>query len=641
MTRPSLHESSSPTGYFPACAPLGRLRLPGDGRLGDACQSCCIPSFRADLGWRAACGLALMVSLGGCLNLAGFVSRPMILALVVGGLAALVFASPALPERIATPEHSRPWLFYILYSSVYAVAAVRFAGSALGALACGSFNCHDDFQAYFVFPTKLLELGSIAPDPFNLRLLTALGGQTFLHTFILAALPPESLNLLDGGIGMILVVTVLAGYSRHVGISPPGRGFVSLAFLMIGAPVANISSLLIALGLLLSLFRILDSAGAGNGVPAGTAKALLISLHVAALCSLKATLILPVVMMLACGYATALLKRGQAAWRELLTVVLASGALLTPWMAALYRTSGTPLYPTLGKGYASYAYSAFVKPYGDLEARRLLAGIPWAQLLALIVLTALAGVFRTRAPEKIARIGLISAAVIGIAATAAMLNGFDTYRFVYPVLIAAILIELVHAIAPDRKIARLPRWWIAACVVVLLIGESRNATEVLFRYATIHIAGAIRGALAGSSVLRQRLGTLQQSVPPGAVLMARLEYPFLLDFRRNTIYDVDWPGGSALPPGMPFFGGAEPLAAYLLSNAIRYVAYDYATEAGFPRTSLGERLQPSRPYFVRTSARLVFDFQDNLWELGKSRRRIYDDHHAFVLDLAQMSATPP
>ena len=240
-----------------------------------------MPNLRAGLGWRAAFGFALMVSLGGCLNLAGIVSRPLILVLTGGGLAALLLASRIRPPRIAPVQRIRAWLPMVLYASVYALAAVLYAGASFGPLVCGSFNCHDDFQAYFVFPVKLLQLGSIGSDPFNLRLLTALGGQTFLHTFVLAALPPECLSLLDGGIGIILVIAVLAGYTRKAGASALGGAFVLLAFLLIGAPVANITSLFIALGLFLSLFRILDCDSAGTG------KALLVSLHVAALCSLK------------------------------------------------------------------------------------------------------------------------------------------------------------------------------------------------------------------------------------------------------------------------------------------------------------------------------------------------------------------
>ncbi|MEE9370213.1 MAG: hypothetical protein V3W45_01975, partial [Sedimentisphaerales bacterium] len=125
---------------------------------------------------------------------------------------------------------------------------------------------------------------------------------------------------------------------------------------------------------------------------------------------------------------------------------------------------------------------------------------------------------------------------------------------------------------------------------------------------------------------------MQQSVPQGETVLTRLAKPFLLDFRRNKIFIADYPGGASPPPGMPFFRGAEALAGYLTSKSIRYVAYSYANEANFRRNQFGKRLRHPLPW-IRTEARHTFDFQDNLKQLGDSRKRIYDDGDIFVLDL--------
>ena len=42
--------------------------------------------------------------------------------------------------------------------------------------------------------------------------------------------------------------------------------------------------------------------------------------------------------------------------------------------------------------------------------------------------------------------------------------------------------------------------------------------------------------------------------------------------------------------------------------------------------------------FLPNRKKLVFTFQDNLEALGKSRRRLYDDGRAFVLDLQARGA---
>lgn len=130
---------------------------------------------------------------------------------------------------------------------------------------------------------------------------------------------------------------------------------------------------------------------------------------------------------------------------------------------------------------------------------------------------------------------------------------------------------------------------------------------------------------------------MQKSVPENEKIMVRLEEPFLLDFHRNIIFNVDYPGGASLPPGMPFFKGPDALADYLISKSIRYVAYAYANEANFQIKRLESRLSKNSHPWERTEAQHTFDFQDNLLKLGNFKRRIYDDGDIFVLDLLQQN----
>ena len=131
----------------------------------------------------------------------------------------------------------------------------------------------------------------------------------------------------------------------------------------------------------------------------------------------------------------------------------------------------------------------------------------------------------------------------------------------------------------------------------------------------------------------RRYSAMQQAIPGNATVLARLQYPFLLDFNRNRIFIVDYPGGSSPPPGMPFFLGGERLASYVCHQGIRYVAYSYATEAGFYEGLFRERQQPGTEPWARLQALHTYDFQQNLAELGRTRRRIFDDGDVFVLDL--------
>jgi hypothetical protein len=136
----------------------------------------------------------------------------------------------------------------------------------------------------------------------------------------------------------------------------------------------------------------------------------------------------------------------------------------------------------------------------------------------------------------------------------------------------------------------------------------------------------------------RRYARMQRVVPEGAVLLTRLQYPFLLDFASHTIFIADLPGGASPPPGMPSFQGGESLAAYLCGQGVRYVAYSYAQEAGFGRATFRSRLHPGTHPWPRAQARLAFDFQSSLDELGRTRHRIFDDGDVFVLDLGRTPA---
>ena len=108
----------------------------------------------------------------------------------------------------------------------------------------------------------------------------------------------------------------------------------------------------------------------------------------------------------------------------------------------------------------------------------------------------------------------------------------------------------------------------------------------------------------------------------------------MLNFRRNTIYTVDWAQASP-PPGMPAFRGPEALAHYLLSQSIQYVAFSY----GDPCTLLkprADRFADRLPPWNVSQYQSECDFVDSLIGLAlASRIQIYDDGVNSVMDLAE------
>jgi hypothetical protein len=141
-----------------------------------------------------------------------------------------------------------------------------------------------------------------------------------------------------------------------------------------------------------------------------------------------------------------------------------------------------------------------------------------------------------------------------------------------------------------------------------------------------------------SEFIRRRKA--QESVPVGQAFLSRDHATLLYDYGRNPIYHINDPGTCSPPPGMPYFQGPDAVAAYLLSHDIRYVAYAYATQAGYPVIDNLWRLKPDRPYMARITERAKVALDRVLGELGASRQRIYDDGALFIIDLKTPAAVP-
>src|SRR5262249_35945337 len=109
----------------------------------------------------------------------------------------------------------------------------------------------------------------------------------------------------------------------------------------------------------------------------------------------------------------------------------------------------------------------------------------------------------------------------------------------------------------------------AVAAAALIIPGGRTAVS-MYRGALRATAGALRHEKLVSTAVVLRHRRLQEAVPPGAAILARLDRPFVLDFRRNPVLIIDFPGGASLAPGLPFFQGGEAVARYLTSQGIRW-----------------------------------------------------------------------
>ena len=618
-------------------------------------------SIRREVRWgeRAAWGTALSVTVGAVLNLNAWISRGTIIAFL--GLGAALYLAQLWRRRnsvnsfvlkqIRSPVEQP--LVFVIALLLGMMTGIRYAASVHGiyhpgAVTAVNFNPHDDFYAYFVFPEKMLQTGALGPDPFSeTRLISSSGGQAFLQTFVLAALHDRNLHLLDGGIALFVVLGLLIGILRELDVRWEAAAAVIFVFLWIPPPVANIAALLTSLALFLSVHRVLahPEETRWHWFPRAT----LVALLSATACSLKATLIPVCVCFVAFSYLLAIVGTAQKKEliREALGVALLFVIFMASWSLSLYQSSGTLLYPLLGKGFHGSRYGTYLLPTSGLSPRAI-AGIILANLTdASTVVLVLLGSFYFLTGQwghepRRATLSLVVAAILGKLFLTVATGGEASYRYAYPFVLAAILVLLAEfarvSWTGQSKARPAPTYLIVAILAGgLLIGASWDDARRTYLEELHSLPGAVSDTSLVQPGERDAYRRLQASIPAGQWFLERLDKPFLLDFERNRVLIADWPGGSSPPPGMPFSRGGEALGHYLLAKSIRYVAYSYASEAGFPKRIFGARLSDPNAW-ARTHAQHTFDFQANLVELGNTRKRLYDDGQMFVIDLSVMKS---
>lgn len=649
--------------YFFAFA-WGLLILASLFGWGSILRRLLFPREQTDWALKAAWGLALSVVVGGVLNLGSWISRRTVLVYLGIGILCWLIASldsirrvgslRATFQAITSGSHKAAIVLGMLLVPFF--AGLRYAASvsvvrdddATGPSGQNRFYPVDDYQAYMVLPEKMMQIGSLGRDPFcSRRMESSLGGQSFLDTFILSVLPLKHLRLIDPGVGLLLIIALLWGDFKER--KAPLLFFLAIAlFFLFTGPEgreqggwANITSFYIGTALFLALARTL----AWKALPTSglLPRAVMIALMASAICALKSTFIPFCGVFLACSYLCYAMEKNS---RRKAIVELACAGILTlaftlPWMISLYQASGTLLYPLLGRGYHQSVYGHSASPYSGLAVSDFIRLFALALPNPLFVALSALGLFYLASRwgsfnGREAVLSLFVGGVVGDIVITLVTRGASSNRYAYPVVLAAILALMAEmgpirfATVSERKFASFAPLAVGA-VALFLVGSFWDPCRLLY----VDCLRTIRLGLSNAPLVANQefaaYRSLQQAVPADEVILAKLDKPFLLDFKRNPAFVVGWVEESP-PPGMPLFQGSEPLARYLISQKIRYVAYTYGEE--FWRHRYPDEVIANLPPWFK-ALQQTYDFQDNLVELGKTRRRIFDDGKNFVLDLME------
>ena len=603
--------------------------------------------LRASEYLHAAAGLALAIALGGWLNLYGWVNAWSLGLFVWTGAISyaggVLFASRT-PVRDPgpTPGLSRR---VVLLTGFLVVALVW---SYITAAGWPKFNPHDDYHAYLAFTEKLVQLGSLGEDPFSRRrLISGLGGQYFLLSLVAAEFPLRFLHILDPGVAVLMlagmVTAAIPAADVRVKLTLLG---LAAAVAMFPFPIVNVSTVVIVIPLLLAMWLLLaDCQRVLEADPSASllSRAILIGLCGASACTLKNSFI-PYVALAVFAGGCSLLVNTPALWKRLLgwavPAIGVAAATLGPWMADLQRSSGTALYPLFGKGYEGSVYGTSPPlNAGFLQAETLGADLgnwlvdPFLRLPMLITLVLLVHTLwrhKLRDPATLLPASMFMTALISLLIMGFATGAYNVYRYTVPFVFGSLLAGLI--IVARRPTAG--QWPVAPLVsaallavfgLVSLLGEAGKAAAAVSR--------SVQGQELVTAERREAYADLSAHLPVDGAVLTRLQFPFLLRFRPD-VYIADVPGGASPPPGMPVGTDPAELRRYLLGEGVRYVAWDYATEAGFSREKYGKRLEPGAFRVERSEAQQSFDFQTALEALRVTRPLVYDRHGIVIIVLA-------
>ena len=508
---------------------LAALSCLGWGRLVDG---------RAGLAWPVAAtlGLAVVVALGGLLNLAG-----MAFGWALDGVAAigLILAGWTLWRRPPRAPSARGL-------AIAALALIPAGFVAATQLPITLFDFLDDFSKYFAYPMRMLATGTLAGSSLNSMGAETLGGQAFLDGFVLAHWPFSAINAVDGVFGLMLCGLMLGRTPRAAVI-----GVIALA--VVPNQYVNVSTLYLGAALIMAELLVLTDDQ--DGLPPPLAAAL----PAAALIALKASFAPLAVAMLAFA---AIGFGWRDGWRSALAWAGRTGGAavlaLAPWLA-VHRAN--LLAWAMGQGGLAEAPIIQAAPSGDPLAMLSFKALPYggsygaySVLLAAIVAMALLAAFpaRRRAPGLLAVALALALVSVGLLQyTLPRDFAHFTLRYTIPALLGVLLGLLV--VAEQVKLGLRTR------VVLALLGLAPLAlfgAEAPARWERMiegksmlafHWLADLPDFQAFSTAMVEpaafaHLQAIQARIPAGEPLLVWVTTPFQLDYARNPIIDADYAG---------------------------------------------------------------------------------------------------
>jgi hypothetical protein len=583
-------------------------------------------------------GLVAFFSFGGALNVLGQVNQWTVGSLLLMGVALAGLNVVGHLKQSVTSQAGgsmRQAASRIPLSGFLAISLI-FVFYILGAVS-QIRNAHDDEEGYYAFAVKMAETGELGMDPYSeRRLVTSLGGQSFLDAVVVLFRPVWFLNLIDSGAAFLILTFSVFLLAQAKKWDQKWSSALVVVLALLPNQSANItghySLVLITVALIYSSMEFLKAPTAKNSLVLG-----LIAGGGLAIKNTSVVFIATGFLILAVVY---LIRKNSVKSIATNGVLLSAGVLVPTltWAVALFKSNGTFFYPLLGNGNHGSNYGSFNHlDYLDLGALLVtyvndVSGSREFLILCLIISLALVVIPRSGRKTSLMLLALALAMVLAVAS--ALLTyataGSVGFRYAYPFALGAVLYITLEVGARELLLRKLSVVAISLVAIVNFASSNSNLHE--FAVNSRLYTGSWDSSILDDKV---KIQGLQSRVPEGEPILSRLGRNYLFDFRRNPILIADYPGAASPPPGMPVFKGPALLREYLLNQGVRFVAFRHSDLFLFE--TYADRLDLPAWSWTRMEALNTFDFQDNLRTLSSLYCVPYNDNHQMLIDLATPS----
>jgi len=468
---------------------------------------------------------------------------------------------------------------------------------ALGTSASRSLQRMDDYPAYLYLAQKLVVTGGLI-DPFNNRRILSYGGATLYQALYLKFTGTQGVFAFDNVLAPLAVVVTIYLFSRRFKINRLLVGLLCLVTVVgTGAGLAfnlspRYSVTLLTLVIFMDLYDVRSTrSGEGSRRPWVVIGLLLSALVTLRLDNAVAPILATVIVIF-------LMKADRL--KSLIVVAGASIISLSGWAIALYRSSGSLLYPfmngTANKAYATDPLHWSIGKY----ISNLWQVVTFNNEFVITAFALIMGAFLFRskgADRSLAEVLLIALLgwVVEVIAVCVLLKGYDPWmlaRFLGPSIFAvglfAVLALLAHDSTTNPLLSTGVNWWeqlrtevrrpfdYLANRLFLIVGvvlsfavcmgyqvsvqelASRQSSKPLLTtqfHATLNsFTSSFSSGVESFYSSQNKAGPLAQDVevfnqinsaiPKDSKVLSAIEFPELLNLNRFIVSTLDIPGAN-------------------------------------------------------------------------------------------------